>query len=103
MDVFGARKIYFGFSILLMVVGIGFLAAGIIKPGSTLKPGIDFTGGSVLQLRPRAHPDLAQIRAALSNAGYKDATPLYAVDARLGNILTVRTPIHDPNELKKLQ
>ena len=26
MDVFGARKIYFGFSIMLMVIGLGFLA-----------------------------------------------------------------------------
>jgi len=103
IDVFGARKIYFGFSITLMVIGLGFLIAGIVKPGTTLKPGIDFTGGSVLQLRPKTQVPLQQIRTTLASAGFPDATPLYAVDAKLGKILTVRTPLHDPLQLKRIE
>jgi preprotein translocase SecF subunit len=86
-----------------MVIGLGFLIAGIVKPGTTLKPGIDFTGGSVLQLRPKTEVPLQQIRSTLASAGFQDTTPLYAIDARLGKILTIRTPLHDPEQLKKIE
>src|SRR5207249_3433160 len=39
----------------------------------------------------------------LAAAGFKDATPLYATDAKLGKILTVRTPSHDPSQLRKIE
>ena len=40
LDVYGKRRVYFGFSIALLAAGLAFLATG------GLKPGIDFTGGS---------------------------------------------------------
>jgi preprotein translocase SecF subunit len=46
---------------------------------------------------------LQQIRSTLASAGFQDATPLYAVDARLGKILTIRTPQTDPMQLKKIE
>jgi SecD/SecF fusion protein len=97
LDVFGARRIYFGFSILLMLVGLGFIAIG------GLKPGIDFTGGSVLQFRPKAKVELAQVRSALDSAGFKETTPQLAEDASLGHILTVRTQSTNQAELKRIE
>jgi SecD/SecF fusion protein len=97
LDVFGARRIYFGFSILLMVVGLVFIAIG------GLKPGIDFTGGSVLQFRPKAKVELAQVRSALDSAGFKETTPQLAEDASLGHILTVRTQSTNQAELKRIE
>jgi SecD/SecF fusion protein len=103
MDVWGARRIYFGFSMLLMVVGLAFIGYGIVKPGATLRAGIDFTGGSIMQLRARDKmPDIAQVRSALAGAGL-DATPQMATDASLGQILMVRTGVTDQAELQKLQ
>jgi SecD/SecF fusion protein len=97
LNITGARKIYFTFSALLMLLGIGFIAAG------GLRPGIDFTGGSVIQLRPNSPVDLAQVRSTLKQAGFEEATPQVAQDAKLGNILTVRTPVTDPAQLEKLR
>jgi SecD/SecF fusion protein len=103
IDVFGARRIYFGFSLTLMAVGLGFLIAGVVKPGTTLKPGIDFTGGSVVQLKPTTAVPLQQVRTALANAGFPDATPLYVTDAKWKQILTIRTPATDPTVLHNIQ
>jgi SecD/SecF fusion protein len=85
LDVFGQRKIYFGFSILLMVVGLVFLGMG------QLKPGIDFTGGSVTQVRFTQTVPLDQVRAALNKVGIPEPQVQTATDASLGNLVVVRS------------
>ena len=43
------RKLWFGISLLLTIPGIIGIILCMIEFGAPLKPGIDFTGGSILQ------------------------------------------------------
>lgn len=54
------RKIYFGFSIILVLAGLFVLF------GFSLKPGIDFTGGTIMELEYKENrPSNKEIRSAL--------------------------------------
>lgn len=63
----GLRKIAAVFSILLVLVSIGSLAV------NGLKLGLDFTGGSLVEVGYEQPADLNRIRAQLAASGYKDA------------------------------
>lgn len=63
----GLRKIAAAFSVLLLVVSIGSLAV------NGLKLGLDFTGGSLVEVGYEQPADLNQIRGKLAQAGYDDA------------------------------
>ena len=69
MDFVGKRQWFFLISLVVILPGIAFL---ILAPG--LKPGIDFTGGSTIQLEfvdPVRQEDL---RLRLADMGHPDAT-----------------------------
>ena len=66
-DIVGKRNWYFAFSALLTIPGLLFIALG------GLKPSIDFTGGTEWEVRYEAHPDAADMRAALTDLGHPDA------------------------------
>jgi protein-export membrane protein SecD/preprotein translocase SecF subunit len=76
LRVFEKRKIYFGVSILMAVISLVFLAGTPFGMG--LKPGIDFTGGTVVEapFYPEANKPVAreQVLGALQAAGVQDAT-----------------------------
>ncbi|RTE66670.1 protein translocase subunit SecF [Amphritea opalescens] len=63
----GLRKIAAAFSIALLLISIGSLAI------NGLKFGLDFTGGSLIEVGYQQEPDLNGIRDKLENAGYDDA------------------------------
>lgn len=65
-DFMSLRKMFGAFSILLMVVSIALLAV------RGLNFGLDFTGGTSVELEYRQAPDLGDIRSHLSDAGYDD-------------------------------
>lgn len=68
MFVIKFKKIFIGISIALMAIAI----ASVIFFG--LKPGIDFTGGSSLELTyTGVRPETSEVSGALVNAGYGDA------------------------------
>ena len=69
MDVVGKRQWFFLGSLLVVLPGIVFL---IIAPG--LKPGIDFTGGSSIQLEFVAPVQQEDLRLRLAGMGHPDAT-----------------------------
>jgi preprotein translocase subunit SecF len=61
-DIIGKRKIWFGFSGLLSIVAIIFLSLW------GLKLGIDFTGGSILEISySQARPSMEQISESLAD------------------------------------
>jgi preprotein translocase SecF subunit len=66
LNVLGARRIYLGISVAMLVASIGFLATG------GLKPGIDFTGGSVIQVVYRQPVPREQIETILKANGLKE-------------------------------
>jgi SecD/SecF fusion protein len=93
LRIFERRQFYFTFSILLMVIGLGFLGVGGIRPG------IDFTGGTVMQARFQQNPNLDQVRAALAKVEIPEAQVQTADDATLGNIVLVRSTEVPPEKV----
>ena len=67
-DFMGKRKLAIVFSAILIVLSIG----SIISQG--LKLGIDFTGGTLIELGYQESVDLESIRSSLQNAGFSDST-----------------------------
>jgi preprotein translocase SecF subunit len=80
LHVFAKRRLYLGFSILTAVIALIFIAGTPFGHG--LKPGIDFTGGSVVEAAFRT-PGVSEAREAelrgevtkaLDESGIKEAT-----------------------------
>lgn len=64
----GPRKILAAISIIMLLVSIGSLAI------NGLKFGLDFTGGSLVEIGYEEAADLGEIRETLEAAGYPDVT-----------------------------
>lgn len=64
----GPRKIMAAFSIILLLISIGSLAV------NGLKFGLDFTGGSLVEIGYEQPAELGKIRTSLEEAGYPDVT-----------------------------
>jgi preprotein translocase subunit SecF len=76
-DIVGTRRWYFLFSALITIPGLIFIALG------GLKPSVDFTGGTVWQVRYADEPSAAEVRDALAELGHPDATVRDAGDGFL--------------------
>jgi preprotein translocase SecF subunit len=86
-DIVGKRRWYYLFSALITIPGLIFIALG------GLKPSIDFTGGTVWQVRFLDEPTPEELRIALVELGHPEAT----VEAVDGGFLEVRLePIEFP-------
>ncbi|MDJ0882147.1 MAG: protein translocase subunit SecF [Gammaproteobacteria bacterium] len=72
----GIRKIAMGISLVLILISIASLAI------NKLNVGIDFTGGSVIEVGYEKSVDLEPIRLALEEGGYKDAIVQHFGSAR---------------------
>lgn len=71
IDFIGKRKIAFGFSSILVILGL--IAFVSILTGHA-KMGIDFTGGTMIQGNFAQPIDIGDLRAALNNGGFPEAT-----------------------------
>jgi preprotein translocase subunit SecF len=67
LDIVGMRRWFFAFSLLITVPGLVFIALG------GLKPSVDFTGGTVWQVRYASDPSPAEVQAALVDMGHHEA------------------------------
>ncbi|MEW6243901.1 MAG: protein translocase subunit SecF [Bacillota bacterium] len=65
IDFFGMRKYWFGFSAAVILLGLIFL----VMPGKGLRLGIDFTGGTILDLTFDEPVTVASVRSALEPLG----------------------------------
>jgi preprotein translocase subunit SecF len=66
-DIVGKRNWYFAFSALITIPGLIFIVIG------GLKPSIDFTGGTVWQVRFAERPSAQEVHAALVELGHPEA------------------------------
>ncbi|WP_280540543.1 protein translocase subunit SecF [Chromohalobacter sp. 11-W] len=67
LDFMGKRRIAFAVSVLLAVVAIGALAF------KGLNLGLDFTGGTLVEVRYEQAPALDDLRSKLGDKGFEDA------------------------------
>lgn len=67
IDFMGQRKLAWGLSAILLLACVASLAV------RGLNFGLDFTGGTLLEVAYPAAADLGQVRSALTEAGYADA------------------------------
>ncbi|HEV7199839.1 MAG TPA: hypothetical protein VGO32_03450, partial [Candidatus Limnocylindria bacterium] len=86
-DIVGKRRWYYFFSALITIPGVFFILIG------GLKPSIDFTGGTVWQVRFLDDPSPDEVQAALVDLGHDEAT----VEAVDNGFLEIRlAPIEFP-------
>ncbi|MEX0626568.1 MAG: protein translocase subunit SecF [Chloroflexota bacterium] len=85
-DIVGKRNWYFAFSALITIPGLIFILLG------GLKPSIDYTGGTVWQVRYAERPTAVEVQAALVELGHPEAIVRDAGDG----FLEIRT---DPIDL----
>ncbi|HET9878995.1 MAG TPA: protein translocase subunit SecF [Candidatus Limnocylindria bacterium] len=90
-DIVGKRNWYFAFSALLTIPGLIFIALG------GLKPSVDFTGGTVFQVRYASEPSADEVQAALVDLGHPEAI-VRATDDGWLEIRTEPIDLVDPTE-----
>ena len=67
IDFLGKRKIAFGLSGMLLLVSLAFLGF------KGLNFGIDFTGGTLVEVRFASAPDIGEVRQAIAPKGFEQA------------------------------
>ncbi|MDQ6972656.1 MAG: protein translocase subunit SecF, partial [Mariprofundaceae bacterium] len=67
VDFVGKRKIAMAISGLLLLLAVGLLAT------KGLNFGIDFTGGTLVEVKFQKAPEIANVRSSLAPAGYQQA------------------------------
>jgi preprotein translocase subunit SecF len=70
VDLVKYRKAWFGISLLITIPGILAIIACCVKYHAPLKPGIDFTGGSILQYQFDKPASLEQVHKVLEENGF---------------------------------
>jgi preprotein translocase subunit SecF len=80
-DIVGKRRWYFLFSALITIPGLIFIVLG------GLKPSVDYTGGTVWQVRFADRPAPAEVQAALVQLNHPEA----AVTSLADGYLSIRT------------
>ncbi len=73
MDWLGKKWYFLGFSLIFSIAGIISMAAHWHQIGSPVPLGVDFRGGTQIQVQFKQSPDENQIRQAMDAAGIKDA------------------------------
>ena len=74
IDWLGKKWYFLGFSLIFSVAGIISMGMHWSQIGSPVPLGVDFRGGTEVQVQFRQTPDVAAIRAATMAAGIKDAS-----------------------------
>jgi preprotein translocase subunit SecF len=90
-DIVGKRRWYFALSALLTIPGLIFILLG------GLKPSVDFTGGTVFQVRYATSPTPGDVHAALVQLDHPEATVKTTADGWL-EIRTDPIDLVPPNQ-----
>ncbi len=86
-------------SLTLIIISLASMIYNKMTMGKFFNYGVDFAGGTLIQVRFKTPPDLDKLRAALKKAGFKDFTIQSFGSAKE---VLIRTP-QSSGELKGLQ
>ncbi len=73
-NLMGKRRLYFLISAVLLGVGAIAMIYSTLAFGAPLRMGIDFTSGSMIELRFQDEVDVGTMRAIITEAGFSDVT-----------------------------
>jgi preprotein translocase subunit SecF len=94
-------KWYFlGFSLIFSVAGVLSMAWHMHTIGSPVPLGVDFRGGTEVQVQFTSAPDTGAIRQAMDAAGVKDARVQRYDEVRLNEVLISLPEQHDETALE---
>lgn len=68
MNIIGYRKLWYSISLILIIPGLIALILGFFKPDWGLKPGIDFRGGTLLEIKYTQNTSVEQVKSALAES-----------------------------------
>jgi preprotein translocase subunit SecF len=93
-------KWYFlGFSLIFSVAGVVSMSLHWVRTGSPVPLGVDFRGGTEVQVRFAQTPDINAIRQATEQAGIKDARVVNYDEPKLNEVLISLPEEHDESSL----
>jgi preprotein translocase subunit SecF len=102
VDWLGKKWYFLGFSLIFSVAGIVSMSMHWAKIGSPVPLGVDFKGGTQVQVKFEQAPNINRIRQAVAAAGIKDSTiqPIQDINEAGGNEVLVSLPEqHDESSL----
>ncbi|MBX9666229.1 MAG: protein translocase subunit SecF [Candidatus Obscuribacterales bacterium] len=100
VDIVKYRWTWFGISALLTLPGVVGIILCYMQFNAPLKPGIDFTGGSILQYQFEKPLDLDQVRHVLEEVGLHGSQAQKAFISQK-EVIVMRTRALDDEGLKK--
>ena len=91
-----ARRKAYVFSAAVLAIAVASMIANIVLIGSWQNYGVDFTGGSLVQVRFDESMDAAELRSAL---GGPEAPPITSIGNE-GNEFVIRAPLAEDREVE---
>jgi preprotein translocase subunit SecF len=94
VDWLGKKWYFLGFSLIFSVAGIISMSVHWAHIGSPVPLGVDFRGGTQVQLQFSQAPELIQIRQAMDASGIRDSSiqPIRNVDQASSNDVLISLP-----------
>ena len=94
VDWLGKKWYFLGFSLIFSVAGIIAMAMHWSHTGSPVPLGVDFRGGTQVQVQFNQAPDINKIRHAMDASGIRDASiqPIRNVDQATSNDVLISLP-----------
>jgi|CZKL01.1.fsa_nt_gi preprotein translocase subunit SecF len=87
VDWLGKKWYFLGFSLIFSIAGIVSMATHWARTGEPVPLGVDFRGGTEIQVQFQQRPDINAIRQALDAAGIKDEKIQPFNEASLNEVL----------------
>src|SRR5277367_5269375 len=100
IDLVKWRWLWFGISLAILVPGIIGIVICCLKYHAPLRPGIDFTGGSILQYQFDKKVDLESVRQVLDQCGFA-GSQVQAAEISQKPVVIMRTKAIE-NEANKI-
>ncbi|HEY9787198.1 MAG TPA: protein translocase subunit SecF [Candidatus Obscuribacterales bacterium] len=102
VDIVKYRKWWFGISLVVLIPGAIGIIMCMARFGAPLKPGIDFTGGSILQYQFEKPAPLDDVRHVLAESGFEGSQVQQAFISGKEVIVMRTKAIDDEAEKRKL-
>jgi preprotein translocase subunit SecF len=99
-DIVGRRKIWYILSLLMLLPGVLFMGYSLVTRGTILPLNIDYTGGTLWEMRYGQAVDSGRVRQVFVDAGYADTTAFTVDDD--GQTVQVKFTTISPEEKEQL-